>query len=236
MPIKRIGTLFLVPLPLSDSDINWSIPLLVIEQISKIQCFIVENAKTSRHFLKKINNKIDWSAIEILELDKHNVSGQKSEIKALFEKYKEIGLMSEAGLPCIADPGNEIVKLAHQLNFNVKPLIGPSSIVLALISSGMNGQSFKFNGYLPAKPEERKKSIAVLEKNCFDTTQLFIETPFRNDAMLGDLLKTLQPKTRLMLAIDISGENELIISRTVSEWIQNPIQIGKVPCMYAIGT
>ncbi len=235
MPPGKQSQLFLIPIPLSDSDIDWSIPLLVKDQILKIQSFIVENSKTSRHFLKQLNPGIDWSKIQIFELDKHRLNDQNKEILSILGNSESVGLMSEAGLPCIADPGNHVVRIAHENGIRVRPLTGPSSVLLALISSGMDGQNFRFNGYLASKPEERRINIIRLEQAVREGTQLFIEAPYRNDAMFKDLLATLKPETRLLLAIDISGAGENIICRKVSWWKSNPISIGKIPCLFAIG-
>lgn len=235
MQNTNASVLFLIPMPISEIELNWSIPLNVINEISKIQVFIAENAKTSRHFLKLINPNINWAEIEVIELDKHHLSTQIEELKAVLRNNQSVGLMSEAGLPCIADPGNLIVRAAHDMGIRVRPLTGPSSIVLALIASGMNGQDFRFNGYVPSKPEERKKAIQQLEKLKREATQLFIEAPYRNEKMLEDLVRTLQPDTRLMVAKDITGENEWIVSQPVSWWRKQNITLGKVPCLFAIG-
>jgi 16S rRNA (cytidine1402-2'-O)-methyltransferase len=234
--LKQSGNvLFLIPLPISETDINWSIALSVIEQINKIQCFIVENAKTSRRYLKQLNPNVDLNEIYLLELDKHNINSQFGEIKVLLQQYEVVGLMSEAGLPCIADPGNHVVRMAHDMDITVKPLSGPSSIILALIASGLNGQQFKFNGYLPAKPQERKLAIQALEKESQQSTQLFIEAPYRNDKMLADLLSILKSHMRLLVAIDINGNDEQIICKPVSWWKSNIMEIGKIPCLFGIG-
>jgi 16S rRNA (cytidine1402-2'-O)-methyltransferase len=235
MQNANASVLFLVPMPISEIDINWSIPLNVLSEISKIQVFIAENAKTARHFLKQVNPAIIWSEIEVIELDKHHISTQIEELKHILTANPVVGLMSEAGLPCIADPGNLIVRAAHELGIRVRPLSGPSSIVLALIASGMNGQDFRFNGYVPSKPDERKKAIQQLEKLKREATQLFIEAPYRNEKMLEDLIRTLQPDTRLMVAKDITGEDEWIVSQPVSWWRKQNIVLGKVPCLFAIG-
>jgi 16S rRNA (cytidine1402-2'-O)-methyltransferase len=235
MQNANASVLFLIPMPISDIDINWSIPLNVLNEISKIQVFIAENAKTARHFLKQVNPSIIWSDIEVIELDKHHISTQIEELKHILTAHPVVGLMSEAGLPCIADPGNLIVKAAHDLGIRVRPLSGPSSIVLALIASGMNGQDFRFNGYIPSKPEERKKAIQQLEKLKREATQLFIEAPYRNEKMLEDLLRTLQADTRLMVAKDITGESEWIVSQPISWWRKQSVVLGKVPCLFAIG-
>jgi len=229
------NVLFLVPVPISETDINWSVPLNSIHQIIKIQCFIVENAKTARHYLKQINPQIKYDEILIYELNKHDINSQIAEIKDLLAHHTMIGLMSEAGLPCIADPGNHVVRLAHDLHLTVKPLIGPSSIILALISSGFNGQQFKFHGYLPAKPEEKRTAVLNLEKEAIKATQLFIEAPYRNDKMLSDLIQILYPATRLLVAIDMTGEKEKIICQTIAWWKKNPLEIGKIPCLFGVG-
>jgi 16S rRNA (cytidine1402-2'-O)-methyltransferase len=235
MPETLQNTLFLVPVPISEIGLNWSIPLSVIDQIAKIQCFIVENAKTARHFLKQVNPKVKIDEIYMLELDKHNMNSQFDEIRNLLRTYSFTGLMSEAGMPCLADPGNLIVRMAHETGVKVKPMVGPSSILLALIASGLNGQQFRFNGYLPAKPEERKRAILGLEKEAGSASQLFIEAPYRNDKMMDDLVSILNPGTRLMVGIDITGESEWINCQTVKWWKANRREIGKIPCLFGIG-
>lgn len=235
MPLSYKSVLYLVPIPINEADIQWSIPQKVIEKIQQIPCFIVENAKTARHYLKRAHPGIQWDKVHIEEMDKHHLNQQMQVFKQLFNAYPEIGLMSEAGMPCIADPGNVIVQLAHENQVKVSPLTGPSSIVLALIASGLNGQSFKFNGYLPSKSEDKRKQIVLLEKQCTHTTQLFIEAPYRNDQMLGDLIQMLQANTKLMIALDIGGEQEMIICQKAQWYKTHPIQLGKTPCMFGIG-
>ena len=233
--MKDKNTLFLVPVGLSDTSIDWYLPHNVLETIHSITHFIVENAKTARHFLKFINHPTPLQSIEIYELDKHDLSAQISDLKTFLGGYSRIGLMSEAGLPCIADPGTHVVKLAHEMNMQVKPLTGPSSILLALIASGFNGQSFKFLGYIPTKGLDKKTVLQQLENESNLTTQLFIEAPYRNDQLLTDLCQILKPTTMLMLAIDLTGENENIISKPIGWWKQNKFVIGKVPCLFALG-
>ena len=145
--------------------------------------------------------------------------------------------MSESGFPCIADPGAKVVHLAQNNDYQIKPLAGPSSLFMALGSSGFNGQKFKFNGYLSPKPNERKTEILSLEKELINQncTQLFIETPYRNNQILNDLIQTLQANTGLCIAIDISGNSEIIISKPVSWWKQNEIVLEKLPCIFMIG-
>ena len=232
---KKGNVLYLVPVPIAEIDINWSLPLSVIEQIVNIQCFIVENSKTARHYLKQLNPNVKFDQITIYELDKHNLNSQFVEIRAILKEEEHIGLMSEAGLPCIADPGNHVVRIAHEMNLRVKPLTGPSSILLALISSGLNGQQFKFNGYLPVKPDERQPAILRIEKDAQQATQLFIEAPYRNEKLLADLIRILKPSMRLMIAANITAEDEMIICQPVSWWKSNKKEIGKTPCLFGIG-
>lgn len=229
------NTLFLIPVGLSDTDINWYLPLNVLKTIHEIRCFIAENAKTARQFLKFIKHPVPIQSIEILELDKHHPEGQKEEIGQFLKKHGIVGLMSEAGLPCIADPGSYVVKLAHKMNMKVRPLTGPSSILMALIASGLNGQNFRFNGYISSKLPERKQFIQKLELESLTCTQLFIEAPYRNDQLLKDLCNFLRRDTMLLLAIDLTGENEKIISKPVQWFRDNPVVVGKVPCMFGIG-
>jgi 16S rRNA (cytidine1402-2'-O)-methyltransferase len=229
------NVLFLIPVPISETAIDWSIPLEVIRQVITIKAFIVENAKTARHYLKQMNPQVNYSEINMLEMDKHDMNSQKQEIKDFLISNPSVGIMSEAGLPCIADPGNHIVKMAHELGIKVKPLSGPSSIILALIASGLNGQQFKFHGYIPSKPEERKTAISLLEKDAVKATQLFIEVPYRNDKMLEELINILRPETKLLVAIDITGNDEQIICQSVTWWKKNKMLIGKVPCIFGLG-
>lgn len=233
--MTKLQTLFLIPMPISEIDNNWTIPLNVINQVKNIQYFIVENSKTSRHFLKAVNPEIDWSQIHIFELDKHQPDSQKNDITQLLRAGHDIGLMSEAGMPCIADPGHHVVRIAHEHAIKVKPLVGPSSILMALISSGLNGQSFKFNGYLPANSEEKKKVLLRLEKESALCTQLFIEAPYRNDKLFQDALQMLNGNTRLLVAKDICGEEEYIVCKKIADWKKEGLSIGKIPCLFAIG-
>lgn len=227
--------LFLIPVSLSETDCNWYLPSNVLKTIHSIDFFIVENAKSARHFLKSIAHPKPLQEIEIFELDKHDADSQKKELGQLLKSHDKTGLMSEAGLPCIADPGTHVVKLAHALDIRVKPLTGPSSIILALIASGLNGQNFKFSGYISSKPAERKMAIQKLESECLSCTQLLIEAPYRNDHLMNDLIDTLKADTMLVVAIDITGEHEKIISKPAIWWKNNKFEIGKVPCIFGIG-
>lgn len=233
--MKDKNTLFLVPVGLSDTSIDWYLPHNVLKTIHSINHFIVENAKTARHFLKFINHPSPIQTIEIYELDKHDLQGQIADLKTILNSQNPIGLMSEAGLPCIADPGTHVVKIAHELDMRVRPLTGPSSILLALIASGLNGQNFKFIGYIPAKGFDKKQILQQMENEANNTTQLFIEAPYRNDQLLNELCQTLKPSTMLMLAINLTSEDEKIICKPISWWKQNKFEIGKIPCLFGIG-
>lgn len=227
--------LYLCPTPISERHPNLIFSRDNISKIIDNKAFIVENIKTTRRFLKKLDPEIEIDSIQFVELNKHKDNQTNSEIIELFKHHNRIGLMSEAGLPCIADPGNLVVRYAHSLNWKVVPIDGPSSIILALISSGLNGQSFKFNGYLPLEKDKKKTYILQLEKESSLTTQLFIEAPYRNDSLFQDLLQILHPQTFLLIASDIQGEKESIRCMSIAEWKKNQILIGKTPCMFAIG-
>ncbi len=199
-----------------------------------MEVFIVENAKTARQFIKSIDKSIDFNQVEVFELDKHQENAQTKEIESILKQYQNIGLLSEAGMPCIADPGNIVVQLAHQLQVKVKPTVGPSSILLALIASGFNGQNFSFVGYLPIKTEERKMAILKLEKEAQKSTQLLIEAPYRNQKLFTDFCNLLNPKTKLMIAFDLTGKNETILVKTIENWRKQNLELEKHPCIFGV--
>lgn len=227
---------YLIPTFLSDdqTDVLTTSSLAIVREIDE---FVVENEKTARAFLKKIGSKILQSNFIFHELNEHTDAKSISDLNALFRKNKIIGVMSEAGCPAVADPGSEFVKLAHQQNVKVVPLIGPSSMLLALMASGMNGQSFCFHGYLPRESGARKQKLKDLEKDALkkDQTQLFIETPYRNQQMLTDLLTSMNDQTRLCIAFDITGKNEWIRTLTILEWKKIKIDFHKQPAVFLIG-
>jgi 16S rRNA (cytidine1402-2'-O)-methyltransferase len=215
------GNLYLIPVPLSEGSTSASFTSFATQTIQEIDEYIVENEKTARKFLKEAGIKTPQSALILHDYGKHQ--RDKIPVKGFLNaalKGKNIGLMSEAGCPAIADPGSEIVAEAHRLGIRVVPLVGPNSMVLALMASGLNGQSFAFQGYLPIDKALRSKKIKELEKESIarKQTQLFIETPFRNDALFEELLRTLQAKTMLCVAVSLTGEDEQVLTKSVAEW------------------
>ena len=234
--MDEFGKLYLIPTTLGDNEPLEVLPLSVKKVVEQLQYFIVENEKTARRFIKRISPKKQQSSLHILVLDKYtDVFDSKHYLDICF-KGIDVGLLSEAGVPAIADPGATMVKLAHQLQLRVIPLVGPSSILLAMMASGMNGQNFAFNGYLPIDKVERKISIKKLEKRSkeLNQSQLFIETPYRNSKIFTSLLQTLTPSTQLCVAVDISLSTEFIKTMSVQEWKNKQPDLHKRPCIFII--
>ncbi|RZJ30573.1 MAG: SAM-dependent methyltransferase [Flavobacterium sp.] len=238
------GKLYLIPTTLATNDSELSkqfnpmdvLPSSVKRAVDFIDDFIVENEKTARRFIKSISPEKPQPSLQISVLNKHTeVSEHNQMLKPCFEG-RNIGLMSEAGCPGVADPGAVIVKLAHEKGIQVVPMVGPSSILLAIMASGMNGQSFAFIGYLPIDKGEKKSAIKNLEKLSADKnqSQIFIETPYRNNKMLEDLLSGLQPSTHLCLAADITLPTEFIKTQRISDWKKSKIDLDKRPCIFII--
>lgn len=230
------GTLYLIPAPLGDYDPAEVIPAPVLERLRTLNVFVVEETRTARRYLSRAGLKGHIEALTFHELNEHTPPAQVEALGSLFDGGQDVGLISEAGLPAVADPGAALVALCHRRGIRVVPLVGPSSLMLALMASGLNGQSFAFQGYLPAKTDERRAAIKALEKQSAarHQTQLFIETPYRNDAMMEDLLRCCDPRTRLCIAADITTPDETILTRTVAQWKKEPITIGKRPCVFLI--
>jgi len=230
------GILYLIPTTLGDNEPLEVLPLSVKKIIEATNHFIVENEKTARRFIKKITPKKVQPLLELHVLNKYT---QDQELPAFLEAIyqgKNVGLLSEAGCPGVADPGSEIVKIAHEKGIRVVPLVGPSSILMAMMASGMNGQNFAFNGYLPIDKDERKRAIKQLEKRAIDLqqSQAFIETPYRNDKLLADLISTLSANTRLCVACDITLATEYIRTLTINEWKKTSVNLHKRPTMFVI--
>lgn len=230
------GKIYMIPTTMGDSNIESVIPKDVCEIIITTKFFIVENIKTTRRYLKKVERSIDIDTLIFFTLNKHTSAQDISSFLEPALEGNNIGIISEAGCPGIADPGSEVVKIAHQKGIQVIPLVGPSSILMALISSGMNGQNFTFNGYLPKERHERIQKIKELEKLAsHGKTQIFMETPFRNNHLLEDLLQNCTPSTNLCIACDISLATEHIKTQTIDVWKKNPPNLHKKPTMFLVG-
>jgi len=236
MNIENIGAIFMIPNLLGDSAPLEVLPISVKKNIESLTYFICENEKVARAFIKKIAPNKAQQELNIVLLNKFTDPQEVASFLDPCFEGESIGLISDAGCPAIADPGAIIVELAHKKGIPVKPLVGPSSILLALIGSGMNGQNFAFNGYLPIDKEERKKTIKALEKKSSELqqTQIFMETPYRNDAIISDLIKILHPSTRLCIACDLTLNSETIRTHTIEEWKKSSISIQKRPAIFLI--
>ena len=230
------GTLYLFPVTLGESSIDSVLPGHNTRLISEIKYFIVEDVRTARRFLKKSNPEIQIDDLTFFVLNQHT---ENKEISTFIEPAingHQIGLLSEAGCPAIADPGSDVVAIAQAVGIQVVPLVGPSSILLALMASGFNGQSFAFNGYLPIQPDQRLKHLKKLEQRVFseDQSQIFIETPYRNMKMLEVLVQNLQPNSKLCIAADITLESEFIQTKTIKAWKNNLPDLNKRPCIFIV--
>ena len=211
------------------------IPKHVLETACSLRRFVVEQTRTARRFLSRYGLKGHVDELEFHELNEHSTDDEVRSLMSLFDG-SDVGLLSEAGLPAVADPGARLVELCHLQGVEVVPLVGPSSLMMALMASGLNGQCFEFCGYIPAKPEQRRQALKTLEKQsrAAHRSEIIIETPYRNDSMLADMLEVLSPDTRICIAADISLETQFIRTRKVSEWRKSPMTVGKRPCVFII--
>jgi 16S rRNA (cytidine1402-2'-O)-methyltransferase len=232
------GKLYLIPTLLGDSPVGLSIPQATILLLHSLDYFIVEQLRTARRFLSKTGITRPIDDITFFQLNRHtSTSSLETYLQPALHGH-HMGLMSEAGTPCIADPGAVIVEMAQEAGIKVVPLSGPNSILLALMASGLNGQQFAFHGYLPIAAAERSKTIKMLERQCqtHKQTQIFIETPFRNNQLLVALLQNCSPETRLCVASNITMPNESIITRKISQWKKYPVDLHKQPTVFLLGT
>ena len=230
------GKLYLIPTPLGEGPLTQVLPASVLEVIPSLNCFVVEEVRTARRFLSSAGLKGQIDGLEFHQLNEHTPASEVENLAQLFQNGRNVGLLSEAGLPAVADPGALLVALCHRKGIEVVPLVGPSSLMLALMGSGLNGQSFAFVGYIPAKTEERRAALRTLEKRSVSArqTQILIETPYRNDALLADMLQCLSANTRLCIAANLTCEDQFIQTRTVAQWKQHPVTVGKRPCVFLI--
>ena len=229
------GKLYLIPSPLGEYDPAEVIPEGTLSLLKGLQTFVVEETRTARRYRSAAGLKGHIAELEFHELNEHTAPAEVEALLPLFEKG-DVGLISEAGLPAVADPGAALVALCHRHGITVVPLVGPSSLMLALMASGLDGQSFAFRGYLPAKTDERRAAIRRCEKDSagLRQSQIFIETPYRNDSLLGDLLEQLSPATKLCVAADITLPDAFIRTDSVAGWRKSKPVIGKRPCVFII--
>jgi len=230
------ATLFLIPSPLGEQLGEEYFPPLIKQSINGLNHFIVENEKEARRFIKKINPEKDQSLLQLFQLNKHKPAEAITGYLDPCLNGKNMGLISDAGCPGIADPGADIIRMANRMNIKVKPLVGPSSILLAMMASGLNGQNFAFNGYLPIDRSQRKKVIKNLESKSkkMNQSQIFMETPYRNEKLLEDLKMVLSPETQLCIACELTQKAEWIKTMPVKVWKKIKVSLHKKPALFII--
>jgi len=230
------GTLFLIPVPLADDAAAQSFTSYLVHTINQISEYIVENEKTARKFLKQAGLATPQNQLIIHDYGKHQRGTDIATFFSGLTAGRDAGLMSEAGCPGVADPGADIVAEAHRRGIKVVPLVGPSSILLSLMASGFNGQSFTFHGYLPIDKAQRSKRIKELESQAerFGQTQLFIETPFRNNQLLDEVLKVCKPATRLCIACNLTAPDEMVQTKTIAQWKKEQPDLHKRPVIFLL--
>lgn len=229
------GKLYLIPSPLGDGAPEDVLPAPIFQILPQIRRYVVEEVRTARRFLSSAGLRGHIEELEFHTLNEHTSPQEVEALLPLFEDGAAVGLISEAGLPAVADPGARLVALCHRHGIEVVPFVGPSSLMMALMSSGLDGQSFAFNGYIPVKPDERKSALKALEKRSFHQTQILIETPYRNDSLLKDMLSALSSSTRLCIAANITCPDQFIRTLTVAQWKKlQGFTIGKRPCVFLI--
>ena len=229
------GSIYLIPNTLGENNFASVLPADVIRIVDSLDYFIVENEKTARAYIKRLLPEKQQREIKMEILDKHTDPLDLPLFLRPVENGANVGVISEAGVPCVADPGAEIVSIAHRKGLTVKPLVGPSSILLALMGSGFNGQQFTFRGYLPFDAAIRKRVFQAMNKDLKDgITQIFMETPYRNNKLLEELMKVLHPETKLCIACDITLENEYIQTKTIAEWARNLPDLHKRPTIFLL--
>lgn len=228
--------LYLIPVQLSDGDLTQVLPQVNFALVREIRHFVVENVRSARRFLKKCDRDINIDALTFYELNRHTKPEEVESFLAPLVHGEPVGVISEAGCPAVADPGADLVAIAQRKGLRVKPLVGPSSILMGLMGSGFNGQSFAFVGYLPIEAGARARKLKEMEQRIAreDQTQIFIETPYRNASLLADLVKHLPQQLRLCVASDITGPAEQIITRTIGQWAARPEKLEKVPTIFLL--
>lgn len=230
------GTLYLVPSPLGEGELDRVIPSKVAELLCSLQLFFAEELRTVRRYLSKAGLKGKLDSVQMFELNEHTCLQEIEGYLNMLLEGRDAALVSEAGLPAVADPGAQLVALAHKYDVRVVPLSGPSSLMMALMSSGLNGQCFAFTGYLPVKSAERRDKIKTIERISLqlNQSQIIIETPYRNQSLFEELLALCNPRTRLCVAANITMEDEFIKTKTVAQWRNSHMVIGKRPCVFVL--
>ena len=228
--------LYLIPSLLGDSNIKTSLPDIIRNHIQEINIFIVENVRSARRFIKKVHKEKDIDNIIFYAYGKHDKLDLEEDFLPHILNGENVGIISEAGLPCIADPGSKIVEYAHNLQVDVVPLVGPSSIFLALMASGFNGQNFIFHGYLPIAKKERERKIKQMENDSrrLNQTQIFMETPYRNQSLFDSIIKNSSDKTHLCIATNLTLINQVIQTKSIEEWKYSKIEIHKQPSIFLL--
>lgn len=230
--------LYLIPVTLGETEIQKVLPSYNHDIIVEIKHFIVENIRSARRFLKKVDKNIDIDELTFYELNRHTDRKIIGEYLEPLKKGESVGIISEAGCPAIADPGADVVAIAQSKGYKVVPLVGPSSIILSVMASGFNGQSFAFNGYLPVEVPQRIKALKKLENKVWNEnqTQLFIETPYRNAKMMETIFSSLRPQTKVCIAAGITCDEEFIKTKTIEQWKKEKLpELAKIPCIFVIG-
>lgn len=231
-----MGKLYLIPCTLGDNEPSEVLPQPVLDLLPELTSFVVEEIRTARRFLSRAGLKGHIESLEFHELNEHTTAAEVEALLPLLDR-SDVGLISEAGLPAVADPGAALVALCHKKGVEVVPLVGPSSLMLALMASGLDGQSFAFRGYLPAKTDERRSALKTVEKQSaqLHQSEIFIETPYRNDSLFADMLAGLSGSTRICVAADLTLPTQYIRTRTVERWkAEKGFLIGKRPCVFII--
>ncbi|MBR6285390.1 MAG: SAM-dependent methyltransferase [Bacteroidaceae bacterium] len=235
--MEQTAALYLIPVTLGDTPVNKVLPSYNRDIILSIRYFIVENVRSARRFLKSVEKSIDIDSLTFYEMGKHSSASDFAKYLKPIADGESVGVISEAGCPAVADPGADVVAIAQRKGIKVVPLVGPSSILMSVMGSGFNGQSFAFNGYLPIDASERTRKIKQLEGMVYSEsqTQIFIETPYRNAKMIDELLSTCKPSTRLCIAAGITTADEYIRTQTIAEWRKAKLpELSKIPTIYLI--
>ncbi|MCQ2280250.1 MAG: SAM-dependent methyltransferase [Bacteroidales bacterium] len=227
-------SLYLIPSPLGESDFNRVFPTFNRQIINDINYYIVEDERTERRFLKELGIQTPIENLTFFHMDKHAKGLDVKEFLQPCLARENVGLLSDAGVPCVADPGHLVVSEAHRLGIQVVPLVGPSSILLSLMASGLGGQNFAFHGYLPMEQPDRERKLKQLEGFCtkFKQTQIFIETPYRNNHVFNSIVNVCAPNLRLCIASNVTCENESIVTKTIAQWRKTTVDLHKQPTIF----